>query len=68
MADEIALEKRLRYDPEPNTILGVCREHGDSLPLEFTTLAEAEEVLVSLQEERCHLASEVYLIDQHAST
>lgn len=60
MADELAVEKRLRYDPEPSNILGICREHSASIPLEFTTLAEAEEVLYALQEDRCHLASEVH--------
>lgn len=61
-ADEIALERRLRYDPETNSILGLRREQAVSLPLEFTAVAEAEEVLTALTEDRRHLASEVCLV------
>ena len=59
MFDEIAIEKRPRWDDKSNKILGVCREHGRDTSLEFTT----EEDLQTLWEElgcgKIHLAHEV---------
>ncbi|KAJ7914390.1 hypothetical protein B0H13DRAFT_1873065 [Mycena leptocephala] len=35
MLDEIATEKRARYDDRNNKVVGVCRQHGHKLPLEL---------------------------------
>jgi hypothetical protein len=59
MFDEIAIEKRPRWDDKSNRILGVCREHGRDTSLEFVS----EEDLQILWEElgcgKIHLACEV---------
>ncbi len=35
MLDEIATEKRIRWDDKSNKFLGVCRAHGHVTSLEF---------------------------------
>lgn len=42
--DEIATEKRLRWDPKSNMFLGVCREHGHRTSLEFINEGDLEEL------------------------
>ncbi len=59
MADEIALQQRLQWDPGSNKILGLCREHGSSCSLSFLTADEAVLVRDALVSERIHFASEV---------
>ncbi|KAF7798238.1 hypothetical protein EIP86_009455, partial [Pleurotus ostreatoroseus] len=60
--DETKLEKRLRWDPSTNMILGVCREHGHRCSLEFTSLAEADVLTRLLHQDQVHLASEVTVV------
>ena len=59
MFDELAIEKRPRWDDKSNKFLGVCREHGHATSLEFTS----EDDLVILREElesgKIHLSHEV---------
>ena len=57
--DEIAVEKRLRWNPRNNMIVGVCREHSDECSLEFRTMAEANYLRDKLADGSIHLASEV---------
>ena len=57
--DEIALEKRLRWDPQTNMIVGVCREHSDECSLNFQTTAEANYLRDKLIDDVVHLACEV---------
>lgn len=59
MADEIALQQRLRWDPSTNKILGFCREHSSTCSLSFLTADEALLVRDALVSERIHFASEV---------
>jgi hypothetical protein len=37
MFDELAIEKRPRWDDKSNKFLGVCCEHGHATSLEFTS-------------------------------
>ncbi|KAK6988817.1 hypothetical protein R3P38DRAFT_3442955 [Favolaschia claudopus] len=58
MLDEIALEKRPRWDNKTNKILGACREHSHAVSLEFCDLDDAEAFFASLDANKVHLASE----------
>ncbi|KAJ7133152.1 hypothetical protein C8R44DRAFT_870590 [Mycena epipterygia] len=58
MMDEIAVEKRVRWDDKTNMILGACREHSSNVPLEFSDLADAEMFFRELDAGKVHLASE----------
>ena len=59
MFDELAIEKRPRWDDKSNKFLSVCCEHGHATSLEFTN----EDDLVMLREElesgKIHLSHEV---------
>ncbi len=44
MFDEVATEKRLRWDPKTNNFLGMCREHAHSTSAEFINEGDMEEV------------------------
>jgi hypothetical protein len=59
MLDEIATEKRLRWDHKTNCFLGVCREHGKNTSLEFSSEDDMEELFRSLDEGEVHYAAEV---------
>lgn len=60
MLDEIAIDRRVRYEPHSNHFIGVCQEHGaKSVSLEFASMADADALGARLQDGRCHLASEV---------
>lgn len=59
MFDEIACEKRIRWNPHTNEFLGVCREHGHRVALEFGSVEDAKEMLVALNSGEIHYGSEV---------
>jgi hypothetical protein len=59
MFDEITVERRPRWDDATNQFLGVCREHGQSLGLEFCSLEEVEALCEAVGRNEVHLASEV---------
>lgn len=61
MIDEIAIEKRIRWDFGSNFFLEVCREHGaKNVSLELACEDDGHALLVWLRaEDGCHLASEV---------
>ncbi|KAF6746419.1 hypothetical protein DFP72DRAFT_1076427 [Ephemerocybe angulata] len=58
MFDELAVEKRLRWDLRTNCIVGVCREHAHTVPLEFKTEKDMKEVHHAIEEDRAHYAGE----------
>ncbi|TFK70649.1 hypothetical protein BDN72DRAFT_870211 [Pluteus cervinus] len=58
MFDELATEKRIRYDEGTNFFLGVCREHGDQVSLEFNGESDLEELFKALDEKQIHYAAE----------
>jgi hypothetical protein len=57
--DEIAVEKRVRWDNKTNMILGACREHSEKAGLEFCHLDDATTFFQQLNTNQVHLASEV---------
>ncbi|KAJ7573003.1 hypothetical protein C8J56DRAFT_1133363 [Mycena floridula] len=58
MFDEIATERRPRWDSKTNKFLGVCREHGHKTALEFRNEKDLETLFDDLEKEQAHLASE----------
>jgi hypothetical protein len=61
MFDELAVEKRPRWDDKSNKVLGVCREHGRDTSLEFTSEEDLQTLWEELECEKIHLAHEVRL-------
>lgn len=59
MFDEIATEKRIRWDPKTNYFLGVCREHAHKTSMEFINEGDMEEVFRKLDSDEIHHAGEV---------
>ncbi|KAJ7796470.1 hypothetical protein B0H14DRAFT_3158054 [Mycena olivaceomarginata] len=58
MLDEIAVEKRARWDNKTNMILGACREHSEKAGLQFCHLDDATTFFQQLNTNQLHLASE----------
>ncbi|KAJ7486985.1 hypothetical protein FB451DRAFT_1026796 [Mycena latifolia] len=58
MLDEIATEKRARYDDRTNKVLGICRQHGYRLPLELKTEDDLNTLCEGVREGKAHLAGE----------
>lgn len=59
MLDEVATEKRIRWDDTSNNFLGVCREHGSRVSLAFDTVEDLVELFRALKEEEVHCSAEV---------
>jgi hypothetical protein len=59
MFDEIATEKRLRWDPKTNYFLGFCREHAHKTSMEFINEGDLEEAFRALDTGEVHYAPEV---------
>ncbi|KAK7016164.1 hypothetical protein R3P38DRAFT_2543037 [Favolaschia claudopus] len=48
MFDELATEKRIRWDDKTNNFLGVCRQHGHRVSLQFNNEDDLEELFRAL--------------------
>jgi hypothetical protein len=59
MFDEIATEKRIRWDPKTNLFLGVCRQHAEKTSMEFVNEDDVVELYRCLDENVVHYAAEV---------
>jgi hypothetical protein len=59
MFDEIATERRIRWDPRTNNFLGVCREHANKASLQFNSEKDLEELFRAKEEGKVHFAGEV---------
>jgi hypothetical protein len=59
MLDELAVEKRVRWDDLHNQFQGTCREHNHQIPLEFTSERELDLLCDAIAENKVHLATEV---------
>ncbi|TEB18295.1 hypothetical protein FA13DRAFT_1649397, partial [Coprinellus micaceus] len=57
MFDELACEKRIRWNPHTHEFLGVCRQHGPNVALEFNCMADLEELFRALDVEAVHYAA-----------
>jgi hypothetical protein len=62
MFDELATEKRIRWDPKTNHFLGICREHAHKTSTEFVNENDMEELFQNLDDREVHHAQEVRLI------
>ncbi|KAJ6527860.1 hypothetical protein DFH09DRAFT_1327969 [Mycena vulgaris] len=49
MFDEIATEKRVRWDPTTNHFLGICRQHAHKVGLEFNGERDLDELFEALE-------------------
>ncbi|KAI0282410.1 hypothetical protein BC826DRAFT_1093961 [Russula brevipes] len=58
MLDELAIEKRVRWDDSHNKFLGTCREHNQRIPLDFTSERELDLLCNALENNEVHLATE----------
>ncbi|KAH8976674.1 hypothetical protein EDB86DRAFT_2820901, partial [Lactarius hatsudake] len=58
MFDELTIEQRVRWDDSTNKFLGICREHGHEIPLEFTSERELNILCDAISDNMVHLASE----------
>ncbi|KAJ7906546.1 hypothetical protein B0H13DRAFT_1619317, partial [Mycena leptocephala] len=58
MLDEIATEKRARYDDRTNKVVGICRQHGWKLPLELQTEDDLNVLCKEVKDGNGHLAGE----------
>lgn len=59
MLDELAVEKRVRWDDSLNKFQGTCREHNHHIPLDFTSEKELDVLCDAIGENKVHLATEV---------
>jgi hypothetical protein len=59
MLDELAVEKRARWDDTCNRFQGTCREHNHRIPLDFTSERELELLCDAIENDDVHLATEV---------
>ena len=59
MLDELAVEKRVRWDDLHNKFQGTCREHNHWIPLEFTSEKELGLLCEAIENDEVHLATEV---------
>jgi len=59
MFDELATEKRIRWDPKTNRFLGICRKHVYKTLTEFVNEGDMEELFQNLDNGKIHYAGEV---------
>ena len=59
MLDEVATEKRIRWDPKTNCFIGVCREHAHKTSMEFINPDDMEELFRCIDDGVVHHAAEV---------
>ena len=59
MLDELAVEKRPRWDSSNDKFQGTCREHNHKIPLTFSTEKELSMLCNALDSGEVHLASKV---------
>ena len=62
MFDEIATEKRIRWDQLTNLFLGVCRQHAYKLCLEFINEDDMVQLFHAIDKQEVHCAAEVRLL------
>jgi hypothetical protein len=59
MLDELAVEKRVRWDDSCNRFQGTCREHNHRIPLDFTSERELDMLCDAIEKDEVHIATEV---------
>jgi hypothetical protein len=61
MLDELAVEKRPRWDSSNDKFQGTCREHNHKISLTFSTEKELDMLCSALDSGEVHLANEVHI-------
>jgi hypothetical protein len=61
MLDELAAERRIRWDDSTDKFQGSCREHNHKVSLTFSSEKELDLLCDALQNNEVHLASEVHI-------
>ena len=59
MLNKLKVEEWLWWDDKTNMILSICREHGSSMGLEYTSKTEVNMLIEDVKREVVHLATEV---------
>ena len=59
MLDELAVEKRVRWDDLHNKFQGTCREHNYRIPPDFTSEKELNLLCEAIENDDVHIATEV---------
>jgi len=59
MFDEVATEKRIRWDPKTNFFISACREHAHKTSMEFIGPSNMEELFRCIDDGVVHHAAEV---------
>ena len=59
MFDELATEKRIRWEQKTNFFVGVCRQHTSRTSMEFVNEGDMEELFQCLDDGIVHYAAEV---------
>ncbi|KAN0139589.1 hypothetical protein V8E53_002618 [Lactarius tabidus] len=57
MFDELAIEQHVHWDDLTNKFLGICREHSNVIPLEFTSERELDILCDVIGKKKVHLAT-----------
>ncbi|KAF6752442.1 hypothetical protein DFP72DRAFT_1047213 [Ephemerocybe angulata] len=58
MFDEIACEKRIRWNQRTDEIIGLCRAHGDKVSLTFGTVDDIDEAFKAVDTGEVHCAAD----------
>ncbi|KAH6904033.1 hypothetical protein BKA70DRAFT_1512940 [Coprinopsis sp. MPI-PUGE-AT-0042] len=58
MIDDLALEEVPRYDPQRNCVVGLCREHTQTMQVTVDSEADINALQTALKENTCHRAGE----------
>ncbi|KAJ7193500.1 hypothetical protein GGX14DRAFT_378862 [Mycena pura] len=58
--DELATEKRIRWDDKTNSFIGVCRQHASKISLQFNSEHDLEELFRALEKTETHAAEVHY--------
>jgi hypothetical protein len=67
MFDELAAEKRIRWNPKTNYFLGACRQHAHKVSMDFINEGDLAELFRHLDDGDVHYAAEVRNIHLFAS-
>lgn len=59
MLDELAVEKRVRWDDLHNKFQGTCHEHNHQIPLDFISETELDILCGAIENDEVHLVTEV---------
>ncbi|KAG6820014.1 hypothetical protein H0H93_006478 [Arthromyces matolae] len=62
MIDDVALDERLRYNGDRNSVIGVCREHSNEYNLQVNDWPSLERLKAGLEENHLHHGKEATVV------